>query len=139
MATKTSKTPTKSEKTAKAKAAVKTAVKSAAKPAEKPAEKAAAKKTSVKTVVKNADKKPSPQAIVIKTGATPSEKSAEAKKAKKVSQISEHQQRLNEKIRQLEHLSKEKGYLTNQDINKYLTEILSRPKNTKTSVTFWSL
>ena len=103
-------------------------MKSAAKPAEKPAEKAAAKKTSVKTVVKNADKKPSPQAIVIKTGATPSEKSAEAKKAKKVSQISEHQQRLNEKIRQLEHLSKEKGYLTNQDINKYLTEILSRPE-----------
>lgn len=127
MATKTSKTPTKSEKTAKAKAAVKTAVKSAAKPAEKPAEKAAAKKTSVKTVVKNADKKPSPQAIVIKTGAT-HPKTAEAKKAKKVSQISEHQQRLNEKIRQLEHLSKEKGYLTNQDINKYLTEILSRPE-----------
>ena len=128
MATKTSKTPTKSEKTAKAKAAVKTSAKSAAKPAEKSAAKAAAKKTSVKTVVKNADKKPSPQAIVIKTGTAPSDKSAEAKKAKKVSQISEHQQRLNEKIRQLEHLSKEKGYLTNQDINKYLTEILSRPE-----------
>ena len=78
--------------------------------------------------MKNADKKPSPQAIVIKTGTAPSDKSAEAKKAKKVSQISEHQQRLNEKIRQLEHLSKEKGYLTNQDINKYLTEILSRPE-----------
>ncbi len=70
--------------------------------------------------------------MVIKVGATapaPEKKPAENKKSKKAAALaSEHQQRLNEKIRQLEHLSKEKGYLTNQDINKYLAEILSRPE-----------
>ncbi len=98
----------------------------------KPAKKSA-KKTSVKTVVKQkSGKKPSPGAVVIKVGATapaPEKKPAENKKSKKAAALaSEHQQRLNEKIRQLEHLSKEKGYLTNQDINKYLAEILSRPE-----------
>ena len=98
----------------------------------KPAKKSA-KKTSVKTVVKQKiGKKPSPGAVVIKVGATapaPEKKPAENKKSKKAAALaSEHQQRLNEKIRQLEHLSKEKGYLTNQDINKYLAEILSRPE-----------
>ena len=81
----------------------------------KAAEKPSKKKTSVKTVVKNKGaKKASQGAVVIKVGAA--------------ALASDHQQRLNEKIRQLEHLSKEKGYLTNQDINKYLTEILSRPE-----------
>ena len=98
----------------------------------KPAKKSA-KKTSVKTVVKQkSGKKASPGAVVIKVGATapaPEKKPAENKKSKKAAALaSEHQQRLNEKIRQLEHLSKEKGYLTNQDINKYLAEILSRPE-----------
>ncbi len=41
--------------------------------------------------------------------------------------VAEHKEKLNEKIRQLIHLSKEKGYLTNQDINKNLTETLSNP------------
>ena len=88
------------------------------------------KSTSIKTVVKAEKKKPSAKSIVIKSGASaaPAEPVKATKKIKKVSQASEHQQRLNEKIRQLEHLSKEKGYLTNQDINKYLTEILSRPE-----------
>lgn len=97
-----------------------------AKPAAKPS-----KKTSVKTVVKQkAGKKTSPNALVVKMNAAASEKKpAESKKSQKAAALaSEHQQRLNEKIRQLEHLSKEKGYLTNQDINKYLTEILSRPE-----------
>ena len=98
----------------------------------KPAKKSA-KKTSVKTVVKQKiGKKASPGAVVIKVGAAapaPEKKPAENKKSKKAAALaSEHQQRLNEKIRQLEHLSKEKGYLTNQDINKYLAEILSRPE-----------
>lgn len=96
------------------------------KPAAKPS-----KKTSVKTVVKQkAGKKTSPNALVVKMNAAASEKKpAESKKSQKAAALaSEHQQRLNEKIRQLEHLSKEKGYLTNQDINKYLTEILSRPE-----------
>ncbi len=39
----------------------------------------------------------------------------------------EHKRKLNEKIRQLIHLSKEKGFLTNQDINKHLAETLSDP------------
>ncbi len=89
------------------------------------------KKTSVKTVVKSGGKKASSGAIVIRAGAAsaPKKKPDEAKKSKKAEALaSEHQQRLNEKIRQLEHLSKEKGYLTNQDINKYLAEILSRPE-----------
>lgn len=96
------------------------------KPAAKPS-----KKTSVKTVVKQkAGKKTSPNALVVKMNAAASEKKpAESKKSQKAAALaSEHQQRLNEKIRQLEHLSKGKGYLTNQDINKYLTEILSRPE-----------
>lgn len=40
----------------------------------------------------------------------------------------EHKRKLNDKIRQLIHLSKEKGFLTNQDINKYLTETLREPE-----------
>ena len=80
----------------------------------KPAKKSA-KKTSVKTVVKQKiGKKASPGAVVIKVGAAapaPEKKPAENKKSKKAAALaSEHQQRLNEKIRQLEHLSKEKGY-----------------------------
>lgn len=99
----------------------------------KAAEKPSKKKTSVKTVVKNKGaKKASQGAVVIKVGAAaaaPEKKPAENKKSQKAAALaSDHQQRLNEKIRQLEHLSKEKGYLTNQDINKYLTEILSRPE-----------
>ena len=99
----------------------------------KPAEKPSKKKTSVKTVVKKKGaKKASQGAVVIKVGAAaaaPEKKPAENKKSQKAAALaSDHQQRLNEKIRQLEHLSKEKGYLTNQDINKYLTEILSRPE-----------
>ena len=99
----------------------------------KAAEKPSQKKTSVKTVVKNKGaKKASQGAVVIKVGAAaaaPEKKPAENKKSQKAAALaSDHQQRLNEKIRQLEHLSKEKGYLTNQDINKYLTEILSRPE-----------
>lgn len=95
-----------------------------------PAKSEKEKSTSIKTVVKAEKKKPSAKSIVIKSGASaaPAEPVKATKKIKKVSQASEHQQRLNEKIRQLEHLSKEKGYLTNQDINKYLTEILSRPE-----------
>ena len=96
------------------------------KPAAKPS-----KKTSGKTVVKQkAGKKTSPNALVVKMNAAASEKKpAESKKSQKAAALaSEHQQRLNEKIRQLEHLSKEKGFPTNQDINKYLTEILSRPE-----------
>ncbi len=51
------------------------------------------------------------------------------KKSKKnsVSVNAEHKSKLNEKIRQLVHLSKEKGFLTSQDINKHLTETLSDP------------
>lgn len=99
----------------------------------KAAEKPSKKKTSVKTVVKNKGaKKASQGAVVIKVGAAaaaPEKKPDENKKSQKAAALaSDHQQRLNEKIRQLEHLSKEKGYLTNQDINKYLTEILSRPE-----------
>ena len=114
---KTTKSKTTTSKSAKSKAA------------EKPSQ----KKTSVKTVVKNKGaKKASQGAVVIKEGAAaaaPEKKPAENKKSQKAAALaSDHQQRLNEKIRQLEHLSKEKGYLTNQDINKYLTEILSRPE-----------
>ena len=95
----------------------------------KAAEKPSKKKTSVKTVVKNKGAKKASQGAVVIKVAAPEKKPAENKKSQKAAALaSDHQQRLNEKIRQLEHLSKEKGYLTNQDINKYLTEILSRPE-----------
>lgn len=139
MATKTIKTkPTtpktaKSKTTAKTESAKKTSVKAVVKKAAPKAPAKAPIKTLVKTSVKisaKASAKSPAKAITIKPPATKIEfaPATEIKKAKKGFPLSEDQQKLNEKIRQLEHLSKEKGYLTNQDINKHLTEILSRPE-----------
>lgn len=108
MATKKTTKKTEVKKAAAAKPAAKKAV--AAKPAVKKA--AAAKKTVP-------EKKP-----ILKEA----EKAAETKAVKKSKNpAAEHKKKLNDKIRQLIHLSKEKGFLTNQDINKYLTETLSDP------------
>ena len=109
MATKKTTKKTEVKKAAAAKPAAKKAV--AAKPAVKKAA-AAAKKTVP-------EKKP-----ILKEA----EKAAETKAVKKSKNpAAEHKKKLNDKIRQLIHLSKEKGFLTNQDINKYLTETLSDP------------
>ena len=108
MATKKTTKKTEVKKAVAAKPAAKKAV--AAKPAVKKA--AAAKKTVP-------EKKP-----ILKEA----EKAAETKAVKKSKNpAAEHKKKLNDKIRQLIHLSKEKGFLTNQDINKYLTETLSDP------------
>lgn len=110
MATKKTTKKTEVKKAAAAKPAAKKAV--AAKPAVKKAAAAAAKKTVP-------EKKP-----ILKEA----EKAAETKAVKKSKNpAAEHKKKLNDKIRQLIHLSKEKGFLTNQDINKYLTETLSDP------------
>ncbi len=124
MATKKS-TPSKSAATKKA-------------PAKKvPVKKAEAKKAVAKKVApaKAQPKKAQPAKPAAKTTAkvpvkkVPEKKVAETKTEKKSAKnlVAEHKKKLNDKIRQLIHLSKEKGYLTNQDINKYLTETLSDP------------
>jgi RNA polymerase sigma factor, sigma-70 family len=108
MATKKTTKKTEVKKAVAAKPAAKKAV--AAKPAVKKA--AAAKKTvpEKKPILKEAEKATETKAV---------------KKSK--NPAAEHKKKLNDKIRQLIHLSKEKGFLTNQDINKYLTETLSDP------------
>ena len=99
----------------------------AKKPEKKPAKKVVAVKTPPKVSKPIAAVKASKVAKSTKEVAVAKPQVVEVKKSKKNS-VSDHQQKLNEKIRQLEHLSKEKGFLTNQDINKHLTEILSRPE-----------
>ena len=101
-----------------------------------------AAKTAVKKPVSKAPAKPAPKAAkapakpIAKQIAKPAEKPAPAKSAKaelpapKKSKnfAAEHKRKLNEKIRQLIHLSKEQGgYLTHQDLNKHLAETLIDP------------
>ncbi len=113
------------------------------KPAAKPAPKKPAQKTppakNKKIAAKPAVKKTAPKAPAkpaAKPVAKPAEKPAPAKSAKaelpapKKSKnfAAEHKRKLNEKIRQLIHLSKEQGgYLTHQDLNKHLAETLVDP------------
>ncbi len=99
--------------------------KNVAKPVEK--KPAPVKKPLTKTVTKAPVKKVSPAKPTKKVSEKSSaKKTSESKKA--TSGVADHKSKLNEKIRQLIHLSKEKGFLTNQDINKHLTETLSRPE-----------
>ena len=73
-------------------------------------------------------KKPEPKKVEVKKSVAKQVEVAEPVQVKKPKNlVAEHKKRLNDKIRQLIHLSKEKGYLTNHDINKYLTETLSDP------------
>lgn len=132
------------KKVSKPKAQVKTASNSAAKkpaakvPAKAPAKvpakaqdkiqdkaqpKAPQKKAAAGETQKNAAQKPASPAA--KAEAL---KPAERKPSKSEQSEAAHKRDLNEKIRQLIHLSKEKGFLTNQDINKHLTETLSNPE-----------
>ena len=136
----------KSSKTAadKKQAAKKTVAKPASKAAPKKAEvkkpapekkpaapkAATAKKAATPAKKPVPEKKPASKPAAVKTAAEakPAAAAKPAKAAKKAKNPeAEHKQKLNDKIRQLIHLSKEKGYLTNQDINKYLTETLSNP------------
>ncbi len=123
MATKKTSTKTAAKKQAAKKPAAKATAKA---PVKVPAK--AAAKTPVKPAAKAAAKPSKAQA---KSPAKPAAAKAiddEPKGSKKPkNQAAEHKKKLNDKIRQLIHLSKEKGYLTNQDINKYLTETLSDP------------
>lgn len=123
MATKKTSTKTAAKKQAAKKPAAKATAKA---PVKVPAK--AAAKTPVKPAAKAAAKPSKAQA---KSPAKPAAAKAiddEPKGSKKPkNQAAEHKKELNDKIRQLIHLSKEKGYLTNQDINKYLTETLSDP------------
>ena len=95
--------------------------------------KPAPKKVEVKSAPKPAPKKaeakqPAPKKIAEKKPVEKVEKKDDVVAVKKSkNHVAEHKKKLNDKIRQLIHLSKEKGYLTNQDINKYLTETLSDP------------
>ena len=101
----------------------------------KPASKTAPKKAEIKKPAPE-KKSAAPKAATAKKAAIPAKKPVPEKKpAAKPAKVAkksknpeaEHKQKLNDKIRQLIHLSKEKGYLTNQDIDKYLTETLSNP------------
>ncbi len=74
-----------------------------------------------------AQKKTSAQKAEIKKPASKEQLKSSEKNDRKTAAIAEHNRKLNEKIRQLIHLSKEKGFLTNHDINKYLAETLSDP------------
>ena len=85
--------------------------------------KAPQKEAAAVETKKNAAQKPAAPAA--KAGAL---KPAERKPSKGGQTEAAHKRDLNEKIRQLIHLSKEKGFLTNQDINKHLTETLSNPE-----------
>ena len=120
-------------------AAKKTAVNAKAAPKKLPAGKAPLK-SAPKTLPKEAEKKV-PAAAKAQKKSAPASKAAKrenyaanindsltmeekpGKQAKKRAlAAADHKRKLNDKIRQLIHLSKEKGFLTNQDINKYLTE-----------------
>ena len=135
------KTPAKKPAVAKKpepkKAPVKVAPKAPAKKTE--AKKVSATPVAKKVEQKKAQPKSAPQKVEVKKvepkkvvenkpvakAAKKEEAVAPAKKTKNL--VAEHKKKLNDKIRQLIHLSKEKGYLTNHDINKYLTETLSDP------------
>ena len=145
-ATKTAKAKAPAKKPEAKKAPVKAAAKAPAKKTAKPAtapkktapvKKAAPAKKTVPAKKAVPAKKESPKAPVKKTkkaesiaieaaDAVMAEKRP-AKKGEKSGAGADHKRRLNDKIRQLIHLSKEKGFLTNQDINKHLTETLSDP------------
>ena len=125
MATKTKKT---------SKSPVKKTGEKKAKVESKPVKKAEAKKTPAPKAT--APKKPAEQkkpaetvnpAKIVKAEKRVEHAEADAKSKKLKNPEIEHKRKLNDKIRQLIHLSKEKGYLTSQDINKYLTETLSDP------------
>ena len=73
-----------------------------------------------------APQKPAKSAAKSPKGSQAPQKNPEEKRAS--TPIAEHKRKLNDKIRQLIHLSKEQGFLTTQDINKHLTETLSRPE-----------
>ena len=73
-----------------------------------------------------APQKPAKSASKSPKGSQAPQKNPEEKRAS--TPIAEHKRKLNDKIRQLIHLSKEQGFLTTQDINKHLTETLSRPE-----------
>ncbi len=151
---KTVKTPTKTAKAPVKKApvkATKTPVKKSSVVAKKPEVKKAqpksapkkveTKKVQPKPVAKKVEakkvqpkkaqpvaKKPEPKKVEVKKSVAKQVEVAEPVQVKKPKNlVAEHKKRLNDKIRQLIHLSKEKGYLTNHDINKYLTETLSDP------------
>ena len=99
------------------------------------------KETAVKAVKKSEPKKvqskpapkktqakqPAPKKVAVAKKAVVEKKEEVTPVKKSKNLVAEHKRKLNDKIRQLIHLSKEKGYLTNQDINKYLTETLSDP------------
>ncbi len=89
----------------------------------KPA-KPAAQKDAVRKVLSNSAGAKASGAKSVAASA----KDSEPKMSKSKMLEAEHKRELNEKIRQLIHLSKEKGFLTNQDINKNLTETLSNPE-----------
>ncbi len=145
-ATKTAKAKAPAKKPEAKKAPVKAAAKAPAKKTAKPAtapkktapvKKAAPAKKTVPAKKAVPAKKETPKAPVKKTkkaesiaieaaDAVMAEKRP-AKKGEKSGAGADHKRRLNDKIRQLIHLSKEKGFLTNQDINKHLTETLSDP------------
>ena len=89
---------------------------------------ATAKKAAIPAKKPVPEKKPAAKPAAVKSAAEAKPAAKPAKVAKKSKNPeAEHKQKLNDKIRQLIHLSKEKGYLTNQDIDKYLTETLSNP------------
>ncbi len=120
--------PQKASKAAAPKSAQKKASKPAPKkPAEKAPEKENRKKTAPKAAPKTAPQKAAQVPAPKRSAATPPEKPVQNTQKKAKNPAAEHKRKLNDKIRQLIHLSKEKGFLTNQDINKYLTETLSDP------------
>ena len=136
---KATKAPAKKEVVAKKPEVKKALPKSTPKKVEtkKAQPKPVAKKVEVKKaqpVVKKAEpkkaqvKQPAPKKVEAKKPVAKEVEVAEPVQTKKSKNlVAEHKKRLNDKIRQLIHLSKEKGYLTNHDINKYLTETLSDP------------
>lgn len=85
-----------------------------------------ANKADTKKAQKAQNKPQQKAAVPAKSQAKPAKAAAKAEKSQKNPEI-EHKQKLNDKIRQLILLSREKGFLTNQDINKYLAEILNDP------------
>ncbi len=128
MSTKKNQRNAESKKSAPKKAAPQKASKPAPKkPAEKAPEKENRKKTAPKAAPKTAPQKAAQVPAPKRSAATPPEKPVQNTQKKAKNPAAEHKRKLNDKIRQLIHLSKEKGFLTNQDINKYLTETLSDP------------
>ncbi len=107
------------------------------KPASKPAsKKPASGKVPSKAPAKVSKKPPTKKSEIPAAKPSDNKRPTEQKISKKASEkqeksaavIAEHKKKLNDKIRQLTHLSKEQGFLTHKDINKYLAEILNKPE-----------